>query len=72
MRPIILFCVVGLLRKRRVVAHKWPPKAFCLTTAIPGGRPGAAGVWSPRLHATATGRSGAAGRCKVPDQHSPC
>jgi hypothetical protein len=37
MRPIILFCVVGLLRKRRVVAHKWPPKAFCLTAAIPPG-----------------------------------
>ena len=38
MRPIILFCVVGLLRKRRVVAHKWPPKAFCLTAAIPAWR----------------------------------
>ena len=37
MRPIILFCVAGLLRKRRVLAHKCPPKAFCLITVIPTG-----------------------------------
>ena len=35
MRPIILFCVASLLHNRCAVAHKWPPKAFCLTAAIP-------------------------------------
>ena len=38
MRPIILFCVASLLHNRCAVAHKWPPKAFCLAAAIPGWR----------------------------------
>ena len=66
MRPIILFCVAGLLRKRRVLAHKWPPKAFCLITVIPR----LARAWPPRLHATEAGISDVAGRYMVPSQRS--